>query len=99
MSSSEKNINSPTSPNQVIRLTGDSVNSMDQSIGSINKPSEMFSLNFDLNNFLEKVFQITLNSKYVPKNELVSHYVIFIGELDDQQQSERLLDKENLDEV
>ena len=99
MSSSEKNINSPTSPNQFISLTGDSANSMDQSIGNINKSSEIFSSTFDLNNFLEKVFQITLNSKYVPKNELVSHYVIFIGELDDQQQSERLLDKENLDEV
>ena len=86
------------SSNQFISLTGDSANTMDQSIGNISKSSESFSSIFDLNNFLEKIFQITLNNKYVPKNELINHYVVFIGEFDENQ-DERLLDKDNLDEV
>ena len=84
------------SSNQFITLTGDSA--MDQSIGNMSKSSDIVSSTFDLNNFLEKVFQITLNNNYVPKNELVSHYVVFVGEPDDNQ-GDRQLDKENLDEV
>ena len=98
--SSEKNKNVTTSPssNRLPNISSDQGSPVSQSVKGFSDESILQNSSQDVNNLLERVFKITLNHKYAQNSELVSQFLIFLGQ-DDAEQSVQLLGKDNLDEV
>jgi hypothetical protein len=89
------NSTSPTKPGGAPDPTSSPTDSMYTNLKEINKPPITLTENEKISRLFERIFQLTLDTKYSNAN----YKCILIGELMNTMDSDTLLMKENLDEV